>query len=88
MSELKKKLFKLFTENKQNYYGLYLEVENLITSEVHKARAEENVEFYDCLRQLNNSINNAGCEERRSEQIDLIRQAQEVIITKYENYLP
>jgi len=49
---------------------------------------EENAKFYEYFRQLINSINNAGHERRRSDDIGKIRKIMSEIDDKYEKYLP
>ena len=94
MSELKKladvdaKIFKLFNEHRQDYFKLFLEVSKLVSSQNDRVRSQENVKFYGVLRRLINSINNVGCEKRRSEQIDLINKCMDDIISKYDEDLP
>jgi hypothetical protein len=81
------KLFELFMA-KKNDFDLCEKIEMLMQHRVQYAIGLENAKFYDVLRQLMNSINNAGWEERRSEQIKLIRESMDKIIDKYEDYLP
>lgn len=88
MSKADEKLFILFNEYRDNYFGLFLAVSKLIEEEVRKAKGEENRDFYTVLSKLSNSINNAGWQDRHSQQINLINETQESIITNYEDFLP
>lgn len=63
-------------------------IDRLIAAKVKIAVGRENAKFYDILRRLSNSINNAGCEDRRSSQIDLINSSMMEICDKYEDFLP
>ena len=54
----------------------------------YSARGEENAKFYEHFRKLSNSINNAGWEERHSEQISHINKIFEEICDSYEQFLP
>jgi hypothetical protein len=56
--------------------------------EVEEAVANAHVQFYEVLRKLYNSINNAGHEERRSSDIDYIREQMQKIAELYKDYLP
>jgi len=82
-----KDLFELFM-NKTSDFHLCEKVEALIDERIKHATAMENVKFYDVLRKLSDSINNAGWEDRHSQQIDLINKASHDIVDKYEEYLP
>lgn len=82
-----KELFELF-QNKTNDHDLYKQVTSLIEKNEHHARGEENAKFYLDTIKLLNSINNAGCEERRSDQIKTLNDIQERICDGYESFLP
>lgn len=82
-----KKLFKLF-QNNSDEFDLYNDVKKMVEAEVFCARGEENRKAYMVLVDLVNSINNAGCEDRRSSQIDTLRKAMAEICDKYESFLP
>lgn len=87
MSAIDKDLFDLFMAKKSDV-DLFGQIEALIAKRVHDAVGKENAAFYADLSRLSNSINNAGCEERRSEQIAFISQRLGVISDKYEDFLP
>lgn len=80
-------LFNVFQSSMDNL-SRYESVLCLIKRVIADVRAEENVAFYDVLRNLSNSINNAGWEERHSAQIDIINKAMHEICEKYEERLP
>jgi len=80
-------LFELFMA-KKNDFDLCEKIEMLLQRRVQYAVGNENAKLYEVLRQLMNSINNAGWEERRSEQIALINKEMNKIIDNYEDYLP
>jgi hypothetical protein len=84
---IKKELFNVFQTNKDKY-DLYEETLKFIEKVVEDVKGNENTEFYEIIVKLSNSINNAGWEERHSQQIDLLRDTQRKIASKYENYLP
>ena len=86
MNNIRKELFKIFQDTKDQY-ELYEKVIKYIDSVAENTKGEENSEFYNILRELINSINNVGCENRRSQQIDLINKSMNNISNRYEKYL-
>lgn len=82
-----KDLFDMFS-NKKSDFDLCNKIEALIKSRVADAVGEENAKFYTVLTKLSNSINNAGWEDRHSEQIAMINAASCEITEKYERYMP
>ena len=50
-------------------------------------KGQENAKFYRHVINLLDSINNAGCEKRREEQIEYLWDIEAQILEKYENYL-
>lgn len=50
-------------------------------------KGEENAKFYKHVVNLLDSINNAGCEKRRGEQIEYLLDIQSSIVKEYEDYL-
>ena len=64
-------LFKIISDNGGNY-KLFKLIKLFTEDQIDKTIGLENGQFYDVLRLLSDSINNSGCENRRSEQIDLI----------------
>lgn len=82
-----KELFELFQWKKSDF-DLLNSVEELIARRVANAVGEENAKFYMTLNQLSNSINNAGWEDRHSEQISIINNASGEIADKYDRFLP
>ena len=82
-----KQLFDLF-QSKKDDHGLYVNVTALLVDVDQKARGKENARAYDTLRLLSDSINNAGCEDRRSAQIALIEKEMSRICNEYEEFLP
>lgn len=83
---IRKDLFKIFQENKDEY-DLYEKVVNYIESKIETTKGEENAEFYYQIMQLENSINNAGWEDRHSQQIQKLWDIQNNITGRYEKYL-
>ena len=86
MNNIRRELFKIF-QNTKNQYDLYEDVIKYINSVIENTKGKENSEFYNVLRELSNSINNAGCESRRSQQISLINKSMNDISNNYEDYL-
>ena len=84
---IRKSLFNIFNDTKDKY-DLYEKVVVYIEKVIDETKGNENVEFYEVLRQLSTSINNAGWEERHSQHIDIINKAKYKISDKYEEYLP
>lgn len=82
-----KELFDLF-QSKKSDHELYNKVIALLGDVDRNARGEENEKAYSVLRLLMNSINNAGCEDRRDAQIALIGKEMGIICDEYENFLP
>jgi len=80
-------LFEIFMK-KKNDFDLCEQIELLLQRRIQSAIGEENAKFYDVLRQLSNSINNAGWEERHSAQIATINAGMSEIIDKHESFLP
>jgi len=84
--DIKKDLFKLFQETKDNY-GLYEKIVKYSEEVITDTKGKENSEFYEIVVKLLDSINNAGCEERRNDQIKLLWKIQSQILDKYNKYL-
>ena len=84
---LRKDLFKIFQEN-ENRFNLYEKTIIYIERAIEDAKGEENSEFYSLTNKLLNSINNAGWEDRHSQQIQLLWDIQNQITNRYEKYLP
>ena len=84
---IRKDLFEIFHKN-ENRYDLYEKVINFIEISIEDAKGEENCEFWLLTNKLLNSINNAGWEERHSQQIQLLWDIQNKITNKYDKYLP
>lgn len=83
---IKKELFKIFQETK-DHYELYERVLGFVDKVIENTRGEENSNFYSVIILLLNSINNAGWQERHSEQIKLLHNISNDISDKYEKYL-
>lgn len=81
-----KELFKLFQENKDQY-DLYKKTLEFVYKVLNVHIGKENAKFYDLIRQLKNSINNAGWEIRHHDQIDFLNKISDDISEKYEEYL-
>ena len=80
-------LFAIFMQKKSDF-DLCEQIELLLQRRIQSAIGKENAKFYDVLRQLSNSINNAGWEERHSAQIATINAIMREIIDKHESFLP
>lgn len=85
--DIRKEIFNIFQDNK-NQFDLYENIITYVDNVIWKTQLEENVEFYEMLRKLTNSINNAGWEGRHSEHIYMINKTMSDISDKYEKYLP
>ena len=84
---VEKELFDLFSKI-DDRYALYKEILKFIHKQEHYVLGKENAMFYDVFRRLGNSINNAGHEDRRSDDIRLIAETSGAICDKYEDFLP
>lgn len=84
---MNKDVFDLFI-NKKDDFDLCNKIDALMEKRIEQAIGKENAKFYEVLRQLSNSINNAGWESRHSEQIALINKESYRISECYEDYLP
>ena len=87
MINVNRELFKIFQDNKDNYI-LYVKVIEFVEKVIADTKGEENANFYEFTTKLHDSINNAGCEERRSQQIQMLWDINSHISNKYEKYLP
>ena len=61
-----------FLKKKRTDHQLYLDIIELVKSEKEKTTKENNSAFYRVLSKLETSLNNAGHEERRSDDISYI----------------
>jgi hypothetical protein len=82
-----KELFEIF-QKKGNDFELYEELSRFIKKVEHNAQGLENAYFYGVLVKLSNSINNAGHENRRSDDISFIHSEKGKISDDYEDFLP
>jgi hypothetical protein len=79
-------LFKIFMKQ-QGDHGLFKDVIELMNKVAHNAKGEQALKFYEYQTKLMNSINNAGWEERHSDQIQtLFDMGRE--FNAYEDFLP
>ena len=85
--DIKRELFQIFQNNKDQF-TLYERITEFIERVIEETKGEENEQFYEVVIHLLDSINNAGCEDRRSQQIQLLWDTQSKIINKYEKFLP
>jgi hypothetical protein len=85
--EIEKRLFEIFQDQTDKYH-LYVSLIQFCKELELNTKGMENAEFYEKLSELQNSINNAGWEERHSSQIDFLNKCQHEISEKYEDYLP
>ena len=70
-----KDIFEILVAHKIDNYAAYGALVEYARKTTHQARGNESAVSYEVLTKLSNSINNAGCELRRSEQITIIRNA-------------
>lgn len=82
-----RKVFAIFMQT-SNDFDRCEAIESLIEERIFRLKGEENARFYAVLCDLMNSINNAGCEGRRSEQMARIRAEMDHISDHYEDFLP
>lgn len=85
--DIRKELFKIFQDTKDSY-NLYENTVKFVEKVIEETKGKENAEFYEVVIRLLDSINNAGCENRRSQQIQLLWDTESKIVNKYERYLP
>jgi len=83
---IRKDLFKIFQDNKDQY-DLYEKVIIFIEKAIEDTKGEENAEFYHTANILLDSINNAGWEDRHSQQIQSLWDIRNKITSKYYKYL-
>jgi len=87
MENIDKDLFELMAKNVSGF-GLFVSASKLITEKQREAAGKENMWFYEVLRDLMYSINNAGWESRHSEQINMINNAMDRISQNFDEFLP
>lgn len=85
--ETHKELFDIF-QNKRNDFELYEQLKIFITKIEHNTKGLENASFYKVLEKLSNSINNAGHERRRSDDISFLNTEMHKISSAYNEFLP
>ena len=81
-----KELFEIF-QKKRNDFELYEQLTLFIKKFEHNTKAQENAKFYQVLVKLSNSINNAGHEERRSDDICFLNSERRKISDTYDDFL-
>lgn len=86
MTDYKKTVFNAFKDKVD--FDTYNKIVDFVVKAVEEEKAEENVKFYEHFRQLMTSINNAGWQDRHSQQISYISDVMGEICDKYEEYLP
>ena len=84
--DIKKDLFNFFQNTKDNY-ELYEGVIRYIDDVIKYTKGQENAKFYEHVTHLLDSINNAGCEKRRQEQMEYLWDIQSQIIKEYEGFI-
>lgn len=82
-----KELFDIF-QKKRNDFELYEEIKKFIDKVEFNARGIECSHYYSVLTKLQDSLNNAGHEERRSKDIDYLRDERGKITEEFEEFLP
>lgn len=81
-----KELFEIF-QKKINDFELYEQLSLFIKKVEYNTKGLENAKFYEILVKLSNSINNAGHEERRSNDISFLSSEGSKIVNTYEDFL-
>lgn len=82
--QIEKDLFNIFMEYSEDKYEMNKHIIKYIDDKIKETKLKRNEETVSILTELINSINNARCEERRSEQIDFIR--KNLYKLEYEEY--
>ena len=80
-------LYKYAVDNKLSFTQ-YQNLIKVLVEVKHNILGEANASFYSILSKLENSMNNAGHEDRRSEDIHYIWAIQQTIDDKYNKFLP
>jgi len=83
---IQKELFEIF-QKKRNDFELYEQLTSFIEKVEHNIKGKENAKFYEVLVKLSNSINNAGHERRRSDDISFLSSERHKISSTYEEFL-
>ena len=68
-----------FLKKKRTDHQLYLDVIKLIKDETSKVTKKNNSAFYEVLERLETSINNAGHEKRRSNDISYLWEQKKIL---------
>ena len=68
-----------FLKKKRTEHQLYLDIVELVNQEKNKTTKENNSAFYGILVKLHDSINNAGHEERRSNDISYLWEQKNIL---------
>jgi len=85
--DFEKNLFKLFAKN-MDEYELYNAIVELNKKTTRVILGRKMSDMYCKVVKVENSVNNAGCEERRGQQIDSLRKITSDICDEYEEFLP
>lgn len=84
---IQKELFDLFQKRRTDY-ELYEELKKFIDKVVVHTEGEISSKYYSVLSKVECSINNAGHEERRSNDIDYLKSEMRQIADEFEEFLP
>ena len=84
---IQKELFDLF-QKRRNDYELYEELKKFINKVEYHTQGEISSKYYSVLSKCESSINNAGHEERRSNDIDYLKSEMRQISDEFEDFLP
>lgn len=87
MNDIEKELFNIF-QNEDDKYELYKLLVGYVKNAIHETLGYENAKFYESYVKLSNSINNAGHENRRSDDIEHINKMMCDISDEYDVFLP
>lgn len=79
MNNIEKDIFNMFMKCGDDKFQLSKDIIVYIEKVIKSTKKAKNNEIIDTLISLHDSINNAGCEKRRSNQLDTIRNAMRKI---------
>lgn len=88
MTPIQNTMFKLFVKHDTENYELFSDVVEATNKECHKYVGEFASVIYDQLRVLSNSVNNAGWENRHSDDIQRINDMMRDISREFGEFLP
>ena len=87
MMHYKKDIFDIF-QNEKDLYELHKKMIEYIDKVIYNAEIEISVHNYDIYRILEEKIKSPTNKESMSYAIDLLKKEQELILDKFEDFLP